>query len=204
MAMPLAKRPALKKYGEVRPDLSVNSPKRSTFSPRQNSMNSRWYGSRSVVASAALPSTAALAALILSRSSRAAAAGSAALLMPRLTGTSRPMPCALHAALTASSRLPPWAPMPGARIHVLSPAAARARRRASTSVAPTTSPSEPRASPSFHAAVRRAVASKSASPAPTGSTWKSLELGLLVLHSTKAPLDAYSPVQKGFTASQPM
>src|SRR5512134_1325382 len=42
MARPVLNSPALKKYGLLRPDLSVNSPKRSTPSSMQRRMKSGW------------------------------------------------------------------------------------------------------------------------------------------------------------------
>ena len=42
MAWPVLNRPALKKYGLLRPDFSLNSPKRSTPSSRHRRMKSGW------------------------------------------------------------------------------------------------------------------------------------------------------------------
>mmetsp|Transcript_36137 Transcript_36137/g.108147 ORF Transcript_36137/g.108147 Transcript_36137/m.108147 type:complete len:132 (-) Transcript_36137:475-870(-) len=47
-AAPLENKPALKKYGEVRPDLRTNDPNFRTPSARLNSKNSFWYGATPV------------------------------------------------------------------------------------------------------------------------------------------------------------
>jgi hypothetical protein len=151
------------------------------------------------------------AAWICSHSSRAAEAGSSAWLMARETGRSRHEPSSFNPARTASSRSPPCAPTPGAKIHVSRPALILARRSASGSVAPTTRPSRGGSdcdaveeswwdhSLPTRCAMRSYKVSSSpllslpSAPPDNRRASRSWLPGLEVLHSRKAPRPAYFP-----------
>ena len=45
MLCPSQNRPALKKYGDMRPDFNLKEPNWRTFLPTAKAMNSFWYGS---------------------------------------------------------------------------------------------------------------------------------------------------------------
>jgi len=159
-------------------------------------------GGGGAVAAATL---AARHTLICALRSAAAAFGSAARETPRDTGTSRPRPSGVSAAAHAAARSPPCAPTPGARIH--SPgAAARARRSACASVAPTTRPTPPAPDPRLasQSAQRPATRSYTHPPSRTWSSCTSAEPGLLVLHSTNTPRAPSPPSRNGCSESPPM
>jgi hypothetical protein len=113
------------------------------------------------------------------------------VLIPRETGMSNLVPAA---AAHAASTVPPWAPTPGAKIQQCG-ATRRTRARASTSVAPTTSPRQAGVAFDQVVATVTAMRSNKGSLDCKGTVRKSLEPGLEVLHKKKAALCEYLPVE---------